>query len=329
MNNDVPQLGRIEPVDLRTIWRSEPYSFTPWLAQPENLSLLAQACGFGALEHVSTEQRVSEFSVDIVAKIPGSNDLVAIENQLERSDHLHLGQSITYAAGTDAKAIVWVAREFAEGHLAALEWLNRKTTDDVAFFGVIVSAVRIGDSAPAPQFTALVKPNDWARSVRDQAIAQDNSPENLANLAYWSAFDPLAASLGVQHGMAKLTKGSNYYHYFNSRKRNGISAYLARAGNRLGAYVFEYDKGAELFPQLEKYRQEIEAEFGSPMFWTQQKTGFWIGARLDAANVDDQSDWPRQHRWLAETMAKLKALLEPRLRALGAFDPPPSDDGDS
>ncbi len=95
---------------MRAVWGSEPYSFTPWLAQAENLSCLASACGLPDLELVSTERGVSEFSVDIVARIPGTDDLVAIENQLERSDHGHLGQSITYAAGTEAKAVIWVTK---------------------------------------------------------------------------------------------------------------------------------------------------------------------------------------------------------------------------
>ncbi len=208
--------------------------------------------------------------------------------------------------------------------MAALEWLNRKTTDDVGFFGVEISAIRIGESVPAPQFNVVVRPNEWARERRDQAIASDNTPERLANHAYWAAFDPLAQEAGVQHGMQKPAKGRNYYHYFTAlSKKVGVCAYIARAENRVGAYVFLYERGPEFYSRLTERRGDIEQEFGGALRWTSQGEGCWFNARLEDANADDEADWPRQHRWLASTMARLKAAFEPRLRAMGALDPLP------
>lgn len=317
---DVPTLGRLVPVDLRTVWASEPYSFTPWLALPENLALLADAIGLPGLEHVATEHTVSEFSVDIVAKISGTDDLVAIENQLERSDHTHLGQCLTYAAGTEARIIVWVVRAFTEGHRAALDWLNRKTTEDVAFFGVEVSAVRIGDSLPAPQFKVVVRPNNWARYVRDQAAASSLTPDNLSNMAYWEAFDPIAEAHGVKHGMARQGRGWNYFHYLRESKTTAISAFIARSSNRIGAYVAVYGWRAKFFDKLREQKAQIEAEFGGPLDWTPPGKPAPSAAVRFSANPDDATDWPRQHEWMAVTMAKLRDVFEPRLAALGVFD---------
>lgn len=315
MSELVPRLGRLAAIDLRAVWKSEPYSFTPWLAQPENLAMLAEALGLPGLELVATEQRVSEFSVDIVARISGSDDLVAIENQLERSDHLHLGQCITYAAGTDSKAVVWIARELAEGHRAALDWLNRKTTDDIAFFGIEVSAVKIGNSEPAPQFNVVARPNDWARLVRDSANAQSLGTDNLANLAYWSAFDEVAEKAGVRHGMAKLTKGTNYYHYFYGDRKVGVCAYIARSNNRIGVYVFDYRPGnTTRFQSLEAHRSAIENEFGEKLDWECKQGQSWITLKINGRDPDNQSDWSSQHSTLSNSMAKLKAVFEPKLK---------------
>ena len=317
---ELPKLGRLQSVDLRTVWLSEPYSFTPWLAQQDSLDLLAEALSLPGLELVSTEQSVSEFSVDIVARIAGTDDIVAIENQLEKSDHTHLGQCIAYAAGTEAKAVVWIVSEFKDGHRAALDWLNRKTTDDIAFFGVEVEAVRIGASEPAPLFHVVMKPNTWARTVREQTAEQSLSAQNLANLDYWGAFDVIASERGVPHGMAKLTKGNNYYHYLGESKSVGICAYVARGNQNVGVYTFNYGADAlEAFDALLPQKSLIEAEYGSPLEWKSYKNGYWITAKLKPASPDDLSDWPRQHHWLAETMAKMKRVLAYRV----AIETPP------
>lgn len=309
------QLGRLGPVDLRDVWESEPYGFTPWLASEENLNDLAEALGIGALELVSTEEAVSEFSVDIVARIAGTDALVAIENQLEKSDHIHLGQAVTYAAGTEARVVVWIARKFKEGHLAALEWLNRKTTDDVAFFGVELSAVRIGDSLPAPRFDVVVKPNEWARLVRDRANAGELSAENERNLEYWQAYDRIASAHGVRHGMARLPIGTNYYTYFG-RTGVGMSVFLARARSNVGVYVFHTDPDAHrILDRLMAEQKQIEQEIGATLNWRRLPSGFHIVFSI-SADADEKAVWEEQHLKLANAAAKLRAVFEPKIAAL-------------
>ncbi len=153
------KLGQLEEVDLRTIWGDESRDFTPWLA--EHLDLLGNAIGL-ELERIDTEVPVGRYWLDILAEADGIGQ-VAIENQLGPTDHGHLGQLATYAAGVEAKALVWVAKAFHQEHLAAIDWLNQWTGPSIGVFAVEVRALKIGCSLPAPEFRAISYPADWAR----------------------------------------------------------------------------------------------------------------------------------------------------------------------
>ena len=159
------EFGELKGVDLRQAWPHEANNFTPWLA--ENLDKLSQVIGI-PMELVQTEMSVEQFSADIVARsLDGS--LVLIENQLEWTNHTHLGQVLTYLAGTEAHTIIWIAREFTNPHLSAIRWLNAHTVDPYDFFAVRVKVVQIGDSPLAPLFEILERPNNWDQKVRIQS----------------------------------------------------------------------------------------------------------------------------------------------------------------
>jgi RecB family endonuclease NucS len=129
------KLGRLEKVELRSFWKKEDRDFTPWLAQDENIQLLSETIGI-ELEVQSQEEGVGPFRADILCMDMANNHFVLIENQLEKTDHTHLGQLMTYAAGLDAVSIIWIAQKFTEEHRAALDWLNRITDSTFNFFGI-------------------------------------------------------------------------------------------------------------------------------------------------------------------------------------------------
>lgn len=317
MSNSVPSLGKLERVELRSVWASEPGNFTPWLATTENLQELAGTLGLPPLELVQTEVQTSEYYIDIVARVAGTEEIVVIENQLTRTDHSHLGQALTYAGGTDAAFVIWVAPKFSEGHLAALDWLNRKTTEDVAFFGVEIEAWRIGDSMPAPRFNVVARPNHWAKHAR--ADTHRNSiASNAENTSYWDAFNEVAASYGVRREKLDPVRGSNYYLYLSKRPEIAITAFISRSGKpSVGIYLGLW--GADVVPVYERLladRVSIEADYGTALDWRQTKeTVFWV-IEFQFSDPSDQNSWAGQHAWIAERMAKMKAVIEPRLSAI-------------
>lgn len=322
MPQEIPTLARLERLPLRSVWAHEAGSFTPWLAQPENLQFLADAIGLPALELIQTERAVSEFSCDIVAKVPGTESIVAIENQIEVSDHKHLGQTLTYLAGTDAAIAIWVAERFTEGHRAALDWLNRKTAEDVAFFGVEVEAWRIGDSLPAPRFNVVVRPNAWARETR--AVTRQGAPAAPGEgwSSYWAAFDQVAASHGLIR-TGSLPRGTNYYCSL-AAKSVSVVAYLLQSRGRYGAYIGMWRTDVDdIMALIEADRTALEAALGAPFEVDRHgEQTLWIVFAWRDVNASDRADWPAQHEWLATAMAKARAVFEPWLVERGLAQMP-------
>ena len=178
------EFARLSDTNPRDAWRDEARDFTPWLV--DNLDYLSEALGL-ELEAISSEVAVDSFSADIVAKEAGTGDRVLIENQLESSDHKHLGQVLTYLAGLRAKTIVWIAPAFREAHRSAIRWLNENTVDDFAFFAVRLRVVRIGESPFAPVFEVVEKPNAWDRRLGEQANTAESELSRLRQ-RFWDRY---------------------------------------------------------------------------------------------------------------------------------------------
>ncbi|MCE2470173.1 MAG: DUF4268 domain-containing protein, partial [Dehalococcoidia bacterium] len=194
-------------MSVRKVWEHEANDFTPWLAK--HLDLLGEALKMD-LETLRTEAAVGDFSLDILARDRNTDQLVAIENQLEWTDHAHLGQLLTYAAGHDARAVIWVTPSFRDEHRAAIDWLNCWTPEEIGFWGVEVRAIKIGDSLPAPEFRPVAFPNDWSKRTKQE---KDTSPWKAKQLRF---FVPLSEQL-LQEGFAeKVTKENGIPSYFSS-----------------------------------------------------------------------------------------------------------------
>jgi len=177
--------GHLQDVAVREAWTHEALGFTPWLAG--NLDRLGEALGL-RLEHVASEVAVTRFAADILAHTVPDGRAVLIENQLEVSDHGHLGQILTYLAGLDARIVVWVAPDFREAHLSAIRWLNQHTSVEFAFFAVRLRVVRIGNSPLAPLFDVLERPNDWEKRLQETALGAERGPAGERRLAFWTAY---------------------------------------------------------------------------------------------------------------------------------------------
>lgn len=157
-------LGKIEKIDdLRTIWPHEARDFSRWLAEDENLALLSETIGIDIVLE-ERESSVGGFSVDLYATEEGTNRKIIIENQLEDTNHDHLGKIITYASGKGAEVVVWIVKRARDEHKQAIEWLNQHTDENVGFFLIEIELWKINDSVPAPKFNIVEKPNVWAKN---------------------------------------------------------------------------------------------------------------------------------------------------------------------
>ena len=178
------QFTRLTDAALRDAWPNEAQDFTPWLY--ENMDYLSEALGI-EMEASDMEAAVDSFSADIIARNTQTEERILIENQLESSDHKHLGQILTYLAGIEAKSVVWVARKFHEAHLSAIRWLNEHTDDGFAFFAVRLRVVQIGDSPLAPVFEVVEQPNNWERGLGSKAKAADSEIVGLRG-RFWNHY---------------------------------------------------------------------------------------------------------------------------------------------
>jgi hypothetical protein len=315
-------LGRLQKIDLREVWLSESGQFTPWLAQAENLKLLSETIGLD-LECEAQEKEVGPFRADILCKDTATDAWVLIENQLERTDHCHLGQLLTYAAGLDAVTIVWVAERFTEEHRATLDWLNERTDEKITFFGLEVELWRIGDSPVAPKFNIVSKPNDWTRSVQ-QAAQGEVSEHNQFQLRFWTAFKDY---MEERQSFVKCQKPYPQHWMNHALGRAGlhltsiISTLNSEPGGKgpeIRAELYlNGNKAKQDFADLEKRKSEIENNLGFVLRWhnPEGKKACRLAVRQDADFLNEAL-WPQQFEWLRQKLETMHRVFAPIVKTL-------------
>jgi hypothetical protein len=316
-------LGKLMKIELRDVWVSESSDFTPWLAREENLSILGETLGL-ELELEAQEKAVGPFRADILCKDIGTNAWVLVENQLERTDHSHLGQLLTYASGLEAVTIVWIAARFTEEHRSTLDWLNRITDDTFRFFGVEVELWRIGDSPAAPRFNIVSKPNNWNKLVAQAARAIDEAEltdTKSLQLAYWSALGAVLMARGGPLAKERKPQPQSWMSYSVGRSGFGVNASMVRPKRQVRAELYMSGASAKPWFYLLRAQQDaIEGEIGYPLEWEELPQGkdTRISIALRDVDPEDQTDWPRQHEWLATRMNDLYRVFVNRVRSLDA-----------
>lgn len=289
MTTDI-QFGRLEQKPLRDAWPHEALEFTPWLA--DNIEHLSEAIGM-PLELTGTEVKVESFSADILARNPSDDTIVLIENQLEQTDHSHLGQIMTYLAGLEAQTVVWIASDFREPHLSAIRWLNEHTADDFAFFAVRLRVVRIGDSPYAPIFEIVEKPNDWNREVQQKAKSEGAAYYDIKE-KFWTALldkHPELEKLGV-----KSWRYANNYITLVEEPRIELSLWVGKTKSG----VFVRSGWGESVEPVEEFLKPnakfLEAALGAPLGPSGRGSHF-LGKDISKGH-EQQSDWPEIMAWM-------------------------------
>lgn len=315
-------LGRLIKVPLRDFWEGEASDFTPWLADEENIGLLGETIGV-ELEVEAQERNVGPFRADILCKDTVTDSWVLIENQLERTNHAHLGQLLTYAAGLEAVTVVWIAERFTEEHRAALDWLNEITNEGFSFFGLEIELWRIGDSPMAPKFNLVSHPNDWTKTVARISPTKELTSTNQLYLEYWTGLrDFLEQRNGVLK--PKTPQPQNWIGFGLGRTGCALHPRLNKRDGWIRVAVFTTgENGKAYFRLLKQDKVVIEKEIGAELEWEENREDSverFIVLYQRGVDLEDRQDWNRQHQWLCEKLEIFHNVFSPRVKALDASD---------
>lgn len=305
----IPNLGRIQQVPLREVWQNEATSFTPWLLQNEDV--LSDLLGIDiTLER--REEAVGRFSLDLIGRNNDDGSTVIVENQLEGTDHSHLGQLLTYAGGLDAHTIIWVASDFRDEHRAALDWLNRVTGEDTHFFGVVVRAIRIGDSVPAPDLSLVVEPNDFGKTVKARSESRWMEERGVKYQEFWSQ---LSERLQDHFPEFKTRKAPNRQYFGLSTDYSACYRTIAFGRSKLKVEFYLGASDAAVnsarFEALYERKAEIERVFGEQLSWEELEGR--KAARIAfyrEASILNFSEWETYFSWIEEYFTKLSLVSQ-------------------
>ncbi len=311
-NNTMVNLCKLKEIhNLRSVWPNEASDFTPWLAQDDNIAILADAVGIDiAVEE--TEAPIGDFSADIFATDTSTGRGIIIENQLECTNHDHLGKLITYAAGKSADTIIWIVKQARDEHKAAIEWLNNHTDSNIGFFLCEIKLYKIGNSEPAVKFDVIEQPNDWSKHARGH---EETNVTGQQRYNYWVAFQKYTSNNEqfMQNFTHRKPSALHWSIYTVGSRDCHIGVLQVRRRGRLEIELF-IGNNKDLYHRLAAHKDEIESQTGITFDW-QELPNRKASRIITGINVDfdNTNSWPAQFDWAADTILKMKAAFTPYL----------------
>lgn len=302
------KLGKMKEVDIRKVWAHEQYDFSKWLSAEENIKELGDTLNL-ALTDVETEKFVGSYRCDIICKDELTGKSVLIENQLEQTNHDHLGKIITYSSGLDASVVVWIVAEARQEHASAIEWLNKHTDDDLAFFLIEVHAYTIGDSDPAPMFRIIEQPNDFARSVKAVARQGELSDAQIKRQEFWTMFNDVIDQRGKPFNKRKATT-DHWYEVAVGSSQCHISIDLVNKEHKIRVGLWITDN-KDMFDNMKAHQAEIEGAIGFPLEWDRldNKKASVICANIPGLDFRRQDNYPElMNKAIDMVLAEKKAF---------------------
>jgi len=305
------ELGKLEKIPLREAWKHEALNFTNWLAEDENLKLLSDEIGID-ISFLQTEASVGKFSVDILAEEENTNRKIVIENQLESTDHDHLGKIITYASGFDAEIIIWIVKDVRDEHKQAIDWLNDNTNEKINFFAINIELWRIGNSPFAPKFNIISKPNNWAKALKKSTSnqSQNNTTDlKMLQLEFWTNLNDY-----FNNNSNINTRTPRAQHWYDLTLGVGSKAHLSLVVHNREQYcsVEVYiPNSKELYFELEKNKENIESETNLKFEWMElpEKQASRVKVKKTSFNLNDTENWEDEYKWLLATVEKIKPIF--------------------
>ena len=302
-------LGKIEKIKIREIWQHEALDFTRWLSNEENIEILSEELGI-EITNSQPEYSVGSFSVDIFAE-NSNGEKIIIENQLERTDHDHLGKLITYASGVRAKHVVWMVAKAREEHRSAIEWLNNFTNEDVNFFLIEIEVWKINDSLPAPKFNIIEKPNNWSKIVK---TSTGSRTKNGVSAKYYNFFEYYNEYVSNNSDIINPRKPSLDCWTDYSIGKSGIHIVVTvdiRKRKLRAALWITDEKGFFYF--LKDKKTDIKQEFINHNVIFDEKQGkkaSSVVVLIDDFDIDDSTNWEEKSKETLEASEKIKKIFQ-------------------
>jgi len=309
------KVGKVEKLPLRQIWKHEALDFTPWLE--ENIEILGGTIGL-QLSVVEREKIIGTFSLDLLAEDRAHNKVI-IENQIETTDHKHLGQVLVYMIGLDAKTAIWICSDARQEHINVINWLNETTPADMLFYLIKIEGIRIGDSLPAPLFSVICAPSQDIKEIGK--TKEEFAERHKLRFAFWE-------------GILEKIKGRTHLHANRSpTKDNWLSTTAGKSGlsytyniTKDAASVELYiDKGKDsedfnrqIFNALYIKKNEIETEFGDSLEWDLVEGRRYCGIRWNTndSGLFDQNKWDSLQDNLIDAMIRLESTLQKYIKKI-------------
>ena len=304
-------IAKLDPVDVRQLWAHEERGFSVWLV--DNLDTLAERLGL-TLQNPVREKEVGRFSLDVLAETEGGVQVI-IENQLDVTDHDHLGKVLTYLSNLEAKIAIWIAGEVREEHAEAIRWLNEFTPADMAFYLVKLEAFRINGSAPAPHFSVVAGPTETGRGVGQEK--KDLAEREVLRLQFWEQLLERAKKNGVLwHEQRSPSKDS--WLAAGAGVRSGVALHYSiwiekESGVELYIDTGDKDENKKIFDGLRAKQQSIEQEFGASLSWERMddKRASRLRYVMEDGGLTDAKDrWPEIQDKMIDAMDRLAKAVK-------------------
>jgi len=288
-------LSKLNKVDLRNVWGHEALYFTNWIAKPENIELLSEEIGID-IKIIGTEANVGRFNVDILAEEESSGRKIVIENQLENTNHDHLGKIITYASGYDAEIIIWIVGNYREEHQKAIDWLNEHTDEQINFFLIKIELWQIEGSNPAPKFEIIISPNEWAKAIKTGVAGGELTDTKIQQLDFWTKFREYVQTNDTNIRL-QTPRPQHWYDVSMGSSDAHIGLTINTRENLIGCEIY-INKNKDLFKYLQERKQEIEEKIGDKTEWVDAAVASRIVVKKGVSDIFNQNETVNYFAWL-------------------------------
>lgn len=313
-NKNTISIKKIRKVSLREIWSKEDKDFTIWLE--ENIDYLNDVLGFD-INIISREGKVGPFKVDLYGEDNFGNKVI-IENQLEKTDHTHLGQIITYLTNLEANTAIWIAKEPTEEHIKAIDWLNETTPDDISFYLIKLEAIKIGEDSPAaPLFTIIKKPTQEKKQLG--AEKKEYAERHILRKRFWTQFINEMNKVNSMCSNVNPVNG-NWIGIGLGMSGIGVNLVVSKKYARTEIYINsgDKDKNKKIFDVFYGIRSNIERDFGGKLVWEKMEDNVTsrIKYQLDGVDVSEEQDWPKMNKFMVDGAERMFRVFKDRVKKI-------------